>query len=620
MNKRLELNEVACVTNHSRAKLERAQQVISQALKSGLCSNELELEVIATELATMREDTPEQMDLMLDVVRYFYIAGKPSRGLEIAEQTRKFAVRTAHSYQATVALTLVGVCSADTGNLPKAMEAYADALSLAQKNQDKLQEAKIWQNLAVALSYSGLHEESIKCSLQAVTLANRLENVGGIMQMLHMNMAACHLHLDEIRLGLSANEKSIALSKAPEGPHDLLNRVLAENCFTRLCIENGDFEGAHKHAAATRRFASQSKSPRADISASVAEGIAEVFSGQSNAGIARLTGALERGTDLKITIREVLAALVKAHEHLGQHDKALKYLNIMLEQQRKTQQANVLHHVKYHLEQLHSSDGSSAIEDGTQFAKMLETRAEVFEGRIAKNKLKEMERERFVARVDVLERMAVMAELRDDASGEHSYRVGRLASLLAREVGCDEDMIFMIDIAARLNDIGKVGIPDSILLKPGKLNEGEREIMSAHALIGAELLAKSQIPQIQMAEEIARHHHEWWDGNGYPDKLAGTNIPIAARITALADVFDALTHERAYRPARTIDEALQEILRLKGRQFEPDLANAFIAMVNKLRMHYSDLDRYLGGAARSSPLLLARAKIREAMQAVKGQT
>jgi putative two-component system response regulator len=596
------------------AMLKRAQELIAQSLKSGSCSNELELEVIATELAEMRADVPLQISLMLDAVRYFYITGKPTKGLKLAEQAREFAVETAHASHASIALTLLGVCAADTGNLPKAMEAYADALSLTQKHDDRLQEAKIWQNLGAALLYSGLFREAIGCFATIFELAKRAPEVNPLVAGAQANIALCHLNLEEIAAGLIAIRKAAETLQNPSDAHSVLNRVLIENYYTRLLIEADNFDGAREHAAAARHFASQSKSPRADISASVAEGLAEVFSGQSDIGISRLTSTLQRGIALKVTIREVLVALVKAHEHIGQHDKALEYLNMMLEQQRKTQAANVLQHVKRHLEQLHVADKDSPIEDASQIIKKLLTRAEVFEGRVAKSELQKRDQQLFVARVEVMERLAVAAELRDDSTGEHSYRVGRLASLLAKSLGCDDDMIFMIDIAARLHDIGKVGIPDGILLKPDKLNASEREVMKTHTTIGAQVLAQSQIPHMQMAEEIARCHHEWWDGNGYPSGLAGEDIPLAARITALADVYDALTHKRAYKHAWTEDSALTEILALRGRQFDPKLTDAFLALITSLRREHQDMDALLGQAAKASPFIIARTRIQETLE------
>ena len=137
--------------------------------------------------------------------------------------------------------------------------------------------------------------------------------------------------------------------------------------------------------------------------------------------------------------------------------------------------------------------------------------------------------------------------------------------------------------------------------------------MRTHTTVGAELLSKSNIPHMQMAEEIARYHHEWWDGSGYPNNVSGAAIPLAARITALADVFDALTHVRPYKVAWPMDAALDEISRLKGRQFEPQLCDLFIVLIGRLRKDHIDLNAYLGQAATASPFLQARTRIWNAL-------
>jgi putative two-component system response regulator len=248
-------------------------------------------------------------------------------------------------------------------------------------------------------------------------------------------------------------------------------------------------------------------------------------------------------------------------------------------------------------------------EDEVAAMRRLTAREEILEGRIAKQELSRQSERLFLARIEVMERLAVAAELRDDATGEHSYRVGRMASLLGKEFGCDEETVYMLDIAARLHDIGKIGIPDGILLKDGPLNPAERDVMKTHTTIGAEVLAKSEIPQMKLAEEIARDHHEWWDGTGYPGNKSGQGIPLAARITALADVFDALTHKRPYKVAWSIDSALAEILSLRGRQFDPQLTDLFLKLIGRLRREHEDLDDFLGQASRNSPLVQARKRI-----------
>jgi putative two-component system response regulator len=206
--------------------------------------------------------------------------------------------------------------------------------------------------------------------------------------------------------------------------------------------------------------------------------------------------------------------------------------------------------------------------------------------------------------------MAITADLKEEESGQHGYRVGRLAGFLATRLGDDDEVSRAIEVGARLHDIGKIGVPDRILLSPNTLKEAERHFMSAHTLVGAEILGKSAVRHLQLAEEIARHHHECWDGTGYPSKLSGKRIPIHARIVALADVFDALTHGRPYAAAWPIDRAIEEIRNRRGTQFDPELTDTFLELIEELRRKHSDLDAFLGEAGRNSPFLQARDKIR----------
>jgi putative two-component system response regulator len=190
-----------------------------------------------------------------------------------------------------------------------------------------------------------------------------------------------------------------------------------------------------------------------------------------------------------------------------------------------------------------------------------------------------------------------------------------LSALIAHDLKWPKDAEMALDLAARLHDIGKVAVPDRILLSSQALQEAERHFISAHTVIGAELLAKSNVPQLRMAEEIARHRHEWWNGEGYPSKLAGKRIPIHARIVAIADVFDALTHGRPFSPPWSMDRAIEEIRARKGTQFDPELTDLFLDLIERLRKEHQDLDEYLGRAGRNSPFLQARNKIRQLLAA-----
>ena len=456
--------------------------------------------------------------------------------------------------------------------------------------------------------YAAQYEEAIACFEHAIDLAGQSDDLVAFRPSAFANIALCCLHMEDYSRGLKAAETSIKESSEPRTAAEMLNRVIRESNYCRLLLEVNNVPKAVERCEIAKHYAGLSRSARAEILSATIEGLCEVHSGKVDVGISRLTSALERARIYRPALRETLTALVKSYETIGQPDRALIYLREMIEVNRQAQQANSLQHQKLHLDRLghevRTPDPSSV---------HLKRREAALKGKVA-------ERELFLARVEMLERLAVTAELRDDSTGEHSYRVGKLASLLAHEFGCDDDTCFMIEMAARLHDVGKIGVPDAILLKPDKLNAAEQEVMRTHSTVGAELLSRSNIPHMQMAEEIARHHHEWWDGTGYPAKLSGTAIPLAARITALADVFDALTHKRPYKPAWSIEDAMDEILRLKGRQFEPELCDQFLVLVARLRRAHNDLDSYLGEAARNSPFLQARARIWQVLDKGKDDT
>lgn len=183
------------------------------------------------------------------------------------------------------------------------------------------------------------------------------------------------------------------------------------------------------------------------------------------------------------------------------------------------------------------------------------------------------------AQLEVLHRLAVAAEYRDDITGRHAGRVGMLAGRLAEEYGVGAEDVSLLREAAPLHDVGKIGIPDAILLKPGRLSEEEFEIMKGHTTIGGMILSKGSFRLLDFAKEIALSHHEWWDGSGYPNGLAGEDIPLAGRLVAIADVFDSISHERPYKKAFSVERTL-EIMHEEGeRHFDPHLLALFTDLV-----------------------------------------
>jgi response regulator RpfG family c-di-GMP phosphodiesterase len=182
------------------------------------------------------------------------------------------------------------------------------------------------------------------------------------------------------------------------------------------------------------------------------------------------------------------------------------------------------------------------------------------------------------AALDTLRRLAMAAEYRDDNTREHTERVGDLAARLARHLSGDDRVVALMRQAAPLHDLGKIAVPDHVLLKPGPLTSEEFEVVKTHAALGARVLAGSDSELLATAERVARSHHERWDGSGYPDGLAGEAIPLEGRLVHVADVFDVLVHERPYKESWTVEAAAEEIRRGAGTQFDPRIVDAFEAL------------------------------------------
>lgn len=211
---------------------------------------------------------------------------------------------------------------------------------------------------------------------------------------------------------------------------------------------------------------------------------------------------------------------------------------------------------------------------------LLETRSLYLQLQDRNRSLDDQVRERTAeleaAQVEMLDRLAWAAEYRDDETGRHIQRVGNNATILARAMGLSDEQVTLIQRAAPLHDVGKIGVPDSILLKPGRLTPQEFEVIKTHTSIGARILSEGHSSLVRMAASIAFSHHEKWDGSGYPMCIKGEEIPVEGRIVAVVDTFDALTHKRPYKEAWTVGDALDEIRRQTGSQFDPMISEAFM--------------------------------------------
>ncbi len=190
---------------------------------------------------------------------------------------------------------------------------------------------------------------------------------------------------------------------------------------------------------------------------------------------------------------------------------------------------------------------------------------------------------------ETVRRLAAAAELRDLDTGEHLARMSEYAAIIARRLGFSEERVELLRVASTMHDVGKIGIPDNILLKPGSLTLEERALMQEHPEIGHSILADSEAELLRLGGVLALTHHERYDGSGYPRRLRGEAIPIEGRIVAVADVFDALTSDRVYRPAFTVDEALEIMTAERGKHFDPRVYDAFLGALDEVVRVYDRL-------------------------------
>jgi putative two-component system response regulator len=545
-----------------------------------------------------------RLNCLFDCGNYFYVGGFPAAAVQTAQLALSLAQRSGLKEWVRKSETLLGIVSADAGNFADALIHYSRAIEIAKETGDRYGEAIVLQGLGVALNYAGLFSE-------AIPLFRRAAEIGAHMKLVesraHTNIAQSYYFTEQFSRALVEIQHAIEKGGEPNDAGEALSRTIKEATYVQIAIALGMRRLAFERAELCRKHARWGGTPRSLLLADLSSAMCDVFFGDAASGIESLRSCADRAEHVPAVKPLALVALVKALEASGDAPGALVCLR------------ELLAYIRTHRQRGVSQLILSCSPDGMPFDdSVFERNLESFEHRVSQLRAKVAERQLAAAQLEMLDRFAISADLREEASGEHGFRVGRLSSLLAESVGWSRDACSVVDVAARLHDIGKIGIPDRILLNSEELKTAERHLMCAHTLIGAEMLSKSALPQLKLAEEIARCHHEWWNGEGYPAKLRGERIPIHARIVALADVFDAMTHGRPYETAWPIDRALEQIRSLRGTQFDPELTDRFIALVERLRRDHDDLDEFLGRGARNSPFLQARRRIRELVSADLG--
>ena len=545
------------------------------------------------------EPLPICISILLDVAAAHVPRGRAIDGIPMVERALDLATDHGLRKELRRACNVYALLSTDVGIPARGVEYALRAAVIAHELNDQMGIAAAFSNMTAALYTMGLYRETISVALRVIKRFKPHPSCGSFVASARTNMASAALALQHFPLAAESAKEACESLGLPRDALGVLNRVIGEGVWLKSAMGLGDDETVAERLKMIRSLSDAFKSPRLQLNRELAEAAHEIYAGNLTVAVAKLLEMLKHSKKLPGIYRDNLVLLVRAYEKGHDHAGALIYLGELVEFLGKSQVAAVRSKLEVIRERIQTpmpgKDDARAVIMAIQ--------------KIPGSQKEEIEVPEGLYR-DALERLAVSAELREDSFGRHAYRVGKLTGLLANALGYGYRYAEDIELAARLHDIGKLGIPDGLLMKPGKLTDAEFSVMQRHTTIGAQILQQCSHPAFRLAEQISLHHHEKWDGTGYPDGLRGEDIPEVARIAALADVYDALTHARAYKHAWTHAEAVLEIERTSGTHFEPRMAAAFVKLVGHLRRAHGDkMDDYLAEAGNHSTFIQARDKM-----------
>lgn len=585
------------------------------------------------------EQFSQHSNLLIDGCCFYFSIGKPHAGISIAVEIARRAEHFANRHAQRRIENILGGQYTDVADFPSAMRSLQHALALAREIGDEIKTAACIANIMNLMQEMGHYRQAIAMADSVLNLASASEAASELkLQCAANGLFAAH------RLGDDAAATRFLAEGQAHLPR-VTNPLLAaffEKDRALFLIERGQAELASRLIAPALDTLIDERQPRVQVLLNIASALCTWATGRKEIGRALLQQLYAESKESRIYHHLILQALIKAYSEPATSEEAatgLGYARELVEYTTSVKRAKFYRQLKGRpagrvesqetagdrpeidpfttmrdwLTATNVGGADEAIEERRELAKHEELTA-IHED-MAKLRSASLRREIRTDAVGTAENWAIAAEFFDDETGRHCYRVGHLAGMLAREIGMNDTFCVQVEHAARLHDIGKIAVNEVILLKPGPLDASEMAAMRLHTEVGAQMLAGSDDPTLKMAVEIARHHHEWWNGCGYPKRLGGRDIPIAARVCAFADVYDALTHARAYKSAWSHERSLDEILRLGGIQFDPDMIGPFVKLLDR---YLDDLDaNAIPGFAdmNSNALISSRRKLMETIAA-----
>lgn len=535
--------------------------------------------------------TADSVDVLVRLGRIFYLSAQPAEALHAASHAARVAVAVEDKLLLCRARRMEGLALIDLGRFAEATVAQVESWSLARGLGDRKREILAISGFGGICVGMGQWNVAIRYFERARELAeeNGFTNDEFVER---TNLAHCAVQLREPTSGLRALSQFSA--DAPGNTQAVLTCAFAYHTLARLQVLIGDIAGARVHAEEAARLALTVRCEKKFLPPTEAVlGLIDVSSGAVERGLSRLHDALTSAKRLSHTgIPDYLGMLIDAYEAAGYPDKALEYLKELVEWKKKLIDAAATP-LQYEglAEPIQFQTGASLTDEGL-LAKAYSLEAGVQD------------------RLQHFVETAINAEIASGHDLYRTFRVAKLAWYLAVVVGWNEERSGPLSLGAQLCNIGMIAIPTRVLLKPGALSDVERHVLRDHTRYGAELLRKSKLRILDIASVICEQHHERYDGRGYPRGLAGEAIAKEARVVAICDAFDAMTHPRPWRAIPlSIPAALNELQLGAGTQFDPLFMTAFIELMHSESCKHDDLDAFLAEGADEVEYVRTRARM-----------
>ncbi len=526
-------------------------------------------------LARSLSDAAGEAEALYRLASIAYTAGEPHDAYALALDARELARKCGAVVIESFAINAIGLIHQDAGNFTEALEYGLKALELYRTTGDRATEGALLNAIAAIHHELGDSDRALVTFEAALNVSNDVELRDSSWYANHVlilhNMADVRASRNEHLLAVSLAGEALELSRE----HAVEYVPLLLTMLASVYVELGMFDEADHYLDEAGSLLEAT----AETDKDAAFGLAMV---RGKTAIARvdLTAAADHYRKaLDVAVESVsmprqlsaLTALADTCKLLGRFEEALSYH----EERFRVHEAIFSEGADLRIKTLQVAHDTEA---ARQQAEILRLRTGELEA-LVRGRTYDLEE----YQLEAFQRLAVLAEFRDTDTGEHTIRVGDLSSEIATALGEAPEWVAQLRLAGRLHDIGKVAVPDSILMKPGPLTPDEFDVMKTHTTIGAEILSGSSSPLIQLAAEVALNHHERWDGTGYPAGLRANQIPLSGRIVTVADVYDALTSHRTYKHAWSPLEAITYIVSARGAQFEPRIVDAFMTVMRRSR-------------------------------------